>query len=114
MKRLTRMMTAMLVVAALCLAGCMTARAPMTIQDHPSPQKNITTIETKDTWVYYFVFGAIIQNYHKFWNCVELTDSVVCASTCDGKNDLTCPLETISVQSNGNGGTQTTTTSNTR
>ena len=75
----------MLVALASLLAGCLTGRAINRIEDHP--EKNITILETTDTFSY-LVYGEVI---HQFWQCEQAADKLVCKPICGPKSDVQCP-----------------------
>ncbi len=86
-KKLTKIAT-LSIAALLCaamLAGCLTDRRIIRIDDHPTKQG--TVMETQDS--YYFVFW--FQAVHQFWQCTDTGKTVECTPLCGPTTDLECP-----------------------
>ena len=74
-----------LVMMASMLTGCLAGRSITRIEDHP--EKNITIMETVDTFSY-VVYDEIV---HQFWQCEQTGKKLVCAPICGPKSDVQCP-----------------------
>lgn len=82
-----RQMSRVLALVSLCslLAGCLTGRAINRIEDHP--EKNITILETTDTFSY-LLYGQVV---HQFWQCEQTGAKLVCKPLCGRTADVQCP-----------------------
>jgi hypothetical protein len=74
-----------LVALASMLSGCLTGRAIARVEDHP--EKNITIMETVDTFSY-LIYGEMV---HQFWQCEQTGKKLVCSPICGPKTDVQCP-----------------------
>lgn len=80
-----------LAVAASLVAGCLSSRHIVGIQDHAD--KNVTLIETLDHWTYFP--GLSEELIHQFWRCDESDAGLKCEKSCGGDTGLQCPTGTI-------------------
>lgn len=89
MKHLT-----LVLACALALTGCM-SREILSIEDGPPSGAGQTTVLTTYDVQKYFLFGVAKRVY---WECSNTGSGLVCAQTCDVKDDegdiLACPTVT--------------------
>lgn len=93
------MKTKLLSLAALGLAlgGC-TTRHVVRFEDHPIQKQTYVETIRHDN---YFVTQS---STHEFWLCEDGEDTLSCKRTCDGKTDLACPADGVTVSFGSDGG----------
>jgi hypothetical protein len=73
---------------ALVSTGCVTRTVTRFEDNQKSP---LTLLEVKKQTSYVIAPGPIV---YQFYMCQDMGEKLVCKLSCDGKNDVVCPMAT--------------------